>query len=71
MRQVHVFATSVQSISQVRKLASDLNGGVGKGNWNFALDDSDRILRVSSATVSAQVAIRILHEKGFECAELD
>lgn len=69
--QIHVFATSVQSIRQVKELAPELNGVVGKGNWNFALDDSDRILRISSAYTSAQEAIRILQEKGFECAELD
>jgi hypothetical protein len=71
MNEVHVFTTSVQSIQEVKRLAKDLNGVAGKGNWNFALDDCDRILRVSSVHVSAQDAIRLLREKGFECAELD
>jgi hypothetical protein len=68
---IYVFATNVESIQQVKSLSKELNGTVGKGNWNFALDDCDRILRVSSAKQKAEEAIRILHQYGFQCAELD
>ena len=71
MNAIHVFITSVQSIKHVQVLSRDLDGVVGKGNWNFALDDCDKILRVCGSRVNPEMTIRILHDKGFECRELD
>jgi hypothetical protein len=68
---VLVFTTSVDSLQQVKKLEPALNNVAGKGNWNFALDDCDRILRITAQHVKTQTAIRLLQDCGYECAELD
>jgi hypothetical protein len=68
---VLVFSTSVDSAEQVRLLAPALNSLVGQGRWNFALDDSDRILRIVSSDVQAVAAIHLLRDHGFDCVELE
>ncbi len=68
---VLVFKTSVVSQHAVAELTPVLNQTVGKGNWNFALDDCDRILRIKSPAIPAELAIFILNESGFDCVELE
>ncbi|MCU0418028.1 MAG: hypothetical protein MUC38_00090 [Cyclobacteriaceae bacterium] len=68
---VLVFKTSVQSTDQVKQLRPLLNKLAGRGRWNFALDDGDKILRVVSDRVSAEAAMHVLRKVGFECCELD
>jgi hypothetical protein len=68
--EVLVFSTSVQSGEHVRYLTPLLNSFAGQGRWNFALDDSDRILRIVSSEVKPLGAVRLLQEQGFECKEL-
>ena len=68
---VIVLSTSVNSPVQVKSLEPVLNSMAGKGNWNFALDDSDRVLRIVSGHVRPDEAIRLLNQSGFECRELD
>jgi hypothetical protein len=70
MMEVLVFSTSVQSMEQVRNLQPKIDLLAGKGKWNFALDDTDRILRIVSDVVKPQSAIRLLNQHGFECQEL-
>jgi hypothetical protein len=67
---VLVFSTSVQSMEQVQSLKPKIDSLAGKGKWNFALDDTDRILRIVSNGVKPQVAIQLLNQYGFECHEL-
>jgi hypothetical protein len=69
--EVLVFATSVQSPDQVKALAPQINSLAGKGQWNFALDDCDKILRIVSDRVKSQQAVELLRKFGFECNELD
>ena len=69
--EVLVFSTSVQSQDQVKRLAPRINSLVGRGLWNFALDDCDKIFRIVSDQVKAIHAIGILEENGFACRELD
>ena len=66
-----VFATSVQSHEQVKALAPQINTLAGKGSWNFALDDCDKILRIVSDRVKPQQAVTLLEKYGFMCNELD
>jgi hypothetical protein len=68
---VLVFSTTVQSVEEVKMLTPKINALAGSGQWNFALDDCDKILRIVSEKVSPQVAIRLLEENGFKCRELD
>ncbi len=69
--EVLVFTTSVESHDHIKILTPFLNSFAGKGRWNFALDDCDRILRIVSGEIEPLAAIRLLRENGFECKELD
>ncbi|MFZ2904652.1 MAG: hypothetical protein WAZ98_00490 [Cyclobacteriaceae bacterium] len=66
-----VFKTSVDSLQSVKTLEPLLDLVAGRGRWNFALDDSDKILRIASGNISVQSTIRLLQENGYECAELE
>ncbi len=69
--EVLVFSTSVASKDDVRDLTPLLNSFAGKGRWNFALDDCDRILRIVSAEVDPFTTIRLLNDMGYQCRELE
>ena len=69
--EIMVFKTSVESPQNVKTLKPLLDLVAGRGKWNFALDDRDRILRIASANINAQSTIRLLQENGYECAELE
>ena len=71
MMEVLVFKTSVQSYESVNELTPLLDALAGKGKWNFALDDCDRILRIVSYSVRPEDAMGLLTAQGFSCAELD
>lgn len=69
--EVLVFKTSVETSHHVRSLKPLLDSAAGKGQWNFALDDCDRILRIVSKHVNSQTAITLLQNNGYECSELE
>lgn len=69
--EVLVFKTSITSYTSVASVAPALDAMAGRGNWNFALDDCDRILRIASKSVDPSLAIFVLNELGFECCELE
>ena len=66
-----VFKTTVGSASEARKLAPGLNLLTGPGQWNFDLDDCDRILRVTANDVDPDRVVEILLTSGFLCEELE
>ena len=69
--EVLVFKTSVQSLDNVRQLKPLLNKSAGRGKWNFALDDCDKILRVQSKKLNASQTVELLTQNGFTCIELE
>ena len=69
--EVLVFRTSVETREDVRQLTPILNGLAGRGRWNFALDDCDRILRIASGSVRPEFAIEVITNHGFLCTELE
>lgn len=72
MKSVLVFKTSVTTGRQVKKLRPLLNRLMGQhGEWNFDLEDCDRILRVEALSVQATAVIEHLRLAGFACAELE
>ena len=68
--EVLVFRTSVETREDVNFLAPFLNHFAGAGQWNFALDDRDRVFRIVSPWVSPVRAIELLEIHGFLCEEL-
>lgn len=69
--RVLVFRTSVISADQVDAVRPVLDLTVGDGQWNFDLEDHDRILRVESVSMVRERIIALLTGFGFVCAELD
>ncbi|HMV08402.1 MAG TPA: hypothetical protein PK325_16205 [Cyclobacteriaceae bacterium] len=69
--EVLVFKTSVETHQHVKSLKPLLDSAAGKGKWNFALDDCDRILRIVSNRIQPLAAINLLRENGYECSELE
>lgn len=68
--EVLVFKTSVETPQHVKSLKPLLDSAAGKDQWNFALEDCDRILRIVSH-VNPLTAINLLRENGYECSELE
>jgi hypothetical protein len=69
--EVLVFKTTVSTPENVKMLKPLLDSSAGRGKWNFALDDCDKILRIQSSRTYAQIAVQMLMEKGFNCIELE
>ena len=67
---VHVFKTSVASKKQVQTVGSFLNILLPSEEWNFDLEDCDKILRVETEEVAPETVITILTSQGFYCDEL-
>lgn len=67
---VLVFATSVQSDEEAKALAPHIDQLAGPGNWNFALDDCDKILRIVTSTLQPKETILLLMQLGYHCEEL-
>lgn len=67
---VLVFSTSVQTEEEAKFLAPHIDQLAGPGNWNFALDDCDKILRIVSASLKPEAPIDLLAQLGYHCEEL-
>ena len=67
-----VFRTSVKSRAQVHALRPLLDLVVAEGGqWNFDLEDRDRILRVESDARVKERVLALLTEQGYTCEELE
>jgi hypothetical protein len=69
--EIMVFKTSVETQESVVALSDILDKAAGCKNWNFALDDCDRILRIASAKIDSKRAVEIMNANGFDCFELE
>lgn len=67
---VLVFRTSVPDEQSAQLATPVLNSLAGKGHWNFALDDCDKILRITAPHVNAERTVFVMNQLGFECNEL-
>lgn len=71
MKKVLVFKTSVQKKKQVRYLKPILNQLIAIGEqWNFDLEDCDKILRIETQDTKPQEVASALIKRGFYCREL-
>ncbi|MCU0382508.1 MAG: hypothetical protein MUF68_00445 [Cyclobacteriaceae bacterium] len=68
--EILVFKTSVETQAHVNTLRSLLNKEAGKQQWNFALDDADKIFRTTSARLDAVKVKRLFNQQGYICEEL-
>ncbi len=70
--RVLVFRTSVADALRVRFLRPELDRLVGRtGRWSFDLEDRDHVLRIETDSATTAEVIRMLRERGEECAELE
>ncbi len=67
---IYVFKTSINSKKSIKKLTPHLNKLLAVANWNFDLEDCDKILRIDSQKNIVKKTIKILNDYGFECEEL-
>lgn len=69
---VWVFRTSVQTGLEIKILTSIFGRHTGKHNWNFDLDDGDKILRrVSADPEKVNAVIKEFSALGFAISALE
>ena len=68
---IYVFKTSVETKNQVKKLKLHMNEILPNENWNFDLEDCDKILRIDSGDNIVSIIIDLLNSHQFYCEELE
>ena len=68
--EILVFKTSVHDPMVVDALKPKLDRLAGKNQWNFDLEDCDKILRIASG-IEPEAAVQLMKQLGFQCAELE
>jgi hypothetical protein len=67
---IFVFRTSVKTKLQAGKLKPFLNKTLPNAQWNFDLEDCDKILRIDSEENIVLEITDLLNIQNFECEEL-
>ncbi|HWW38192.1 hypothetical protein [Pedobacter sp.] len=70
MMYITIFKTSVPDRESLVWIGPTLDSAFGKGNWSFAFEDTDKILRVVSRAPCTETALRLLSAYGFLGEEL-
>ncbi|EIJ40037.1 hypothetical protein JoomaDRAFT_3084 [Galbibacter orientalis DSM 19592] len=71
MKSVLVFKTSVGKEKEVQQIRPSLNKLMQKNEqWNFDLEDCDKILRVETVHLTAKTIKNTLQTFGYQCEEL-
>jgi len=68
---IYVFKTSVKTKIQAKKLEPHIDKILPKANWNFDLQDCDKILRIDSEENIVLKIIDLLNIHKFYCEELE
>ncbi|MEO8414828.1 MAG: hypothetical protein ABI472_14270 [Ginsengibacter sp.] len=68
---IYVFTTSVKTKIQVKKLTPHIDKMLVKANWNFDLNDCDKILRIDSEGNIVVKITDLLNIHKFYCEELE
>lgn len=66
---IYVFKTSVLTEKDIEVLKPNLEA-FASTQWNFDLEDCDKILRVDAPKELSTAVIELLLEKGYDCEEL-
>ncbi|MES2110833.1 MAG: hypothetical protein V4577_18900 [Bacteroidota bacterium] len=69
--EILVFKTNVTSKKKVSMVAPLLTFFPGIRQWNFDLDDCDKVLRIEAAGLHPNSVELLLHKAGFNCKELE
>jgi NurA-like 5'-3' nuclease len=68
---VFVFKTSVKTKMQAKRLKPHLDKMLTTNNWNFDLEDIDKVLRVESEENIELKIIDLLRHHNHNCEELE
>ena len=68
--EVYVFKTAVKFKKQIKIIAYELNKINEIQNWNFDLEDCDKILRIESRKNISLLTCELLNKLGHHCEEL-
>lgn len=68
--EVLVFKTNVASKKKVSRIAPLLTSFPTIHQWNFDLDDCDKVLRIEASGLNPGSVERLLLTAGFDCQEL-
>jgi len=69
--EVLVFKTNVTSRKKVSMVAPLLTSFPKIRQWNFDLDDCDKVLRIEAAGLNPGSVEELLLTAGFDCREMD
>jgi len=69
--EVLVFKTNVTSKKKVSMIAPLLTSFPTISQWNFDLEDRDKVLRIEATGLNPGSVELLLHTAGFNCRELD
>jgi hypothetical protein len=69
--EVLVFKTNVTSKKKVNKVSPLLTSFPNIQQWNFDLDDCDKVLRIVATELNPDSVESLLNTAGFNCQVLD
>ena len=69
--KVFIFLINVGNAIEVILISDFLTSIPSIKNWNFDLDDCDKILRIEAEPISPRGVDSLLQTSGFVCRELD
>ena len=69
--EVLVFKTNVTSKKKVSKVSTLLTSFPTIQQWNFDLDDCDKVLRIVATNLKPDFVESLLNAAGFKCQVLD
>lgn len=68
---IYVFKTSVKNKTQAKKLKPHIDKTLPSAQWNFDLQDCDKILRIVNDEDVAEPVTTLLQNHNFHCEELE
>lgn len=68
---IQVFSTNVFQDFDKERVATILSAEPLIEEWNIAMDDRDRVLRVVSHELQPHQIIQLVNKCGYECRELE
>jgi len=71
LSNILIFKTNIQTEFDKLRIKNVLDASQKVLKWNIDMDDSDRVLRVVSDSLSPEQIISVLEYVGFECSELE
>jgi hypothetical protein len=69
-REISIFRTSVNSKCDIEKIKPLLDHLIGIENWNFDMEDSEKILRINNFPNMNNFIAKEINKMGFECIEI-